>query len=1225
MNILMLTNTYLPHVGGVARSVEAFAAAYRRRGHRVLIVAPEFPDMPAEEQDVVRVPALQKFNGSDFSVRLPVPGLLSAALQDFQPDVIHAHHPFLLGDTAQRLAAQYDVPLVFTHHTMYEQYTHYVPGDSPALKRFAIELAVGYCNLCDRVIAPSESVAAVLRQRGVDSKIEVIPTGVDVARFAHGDGPALRQSLGIPADSLLIGHVGRLAPEKNLPFLTRAVGDYLRKDRAAHLVVVGGGPSQADLQRLAEERRLAGRVHLLGTRQGQELVDVYRAMDVFVFASQSETQGMVLTEAMAAGTPVIAVDASGAREVVQDGKNGRLLPSQNRRSFTEALVWLRKQSPEQRTALRQAALQTAEQFSIDATADRALALYEQISAAHQRGVPAERSGWEAAQRLIEIEWEMWSNLAQAVGASIGKARLWRPSKWGRVRAAYRNIRRWLTRSHWGAWLLRLPKSTAAKTEPGLVLVQIDGLSRQQLERALRKGKLPFLKRLMKREHYRLHTMYSGIPSTTPAVQGEIFYGVEQAVPAFGFSRRGSREIVRMIDPVAAEEVQSRLAVQGLPLLIGGSAYSNIYSGGAAEPHFCAAAMGWGELLRYANPLAAMLFLLTNAWSLARTCLLALWELVLAIYDCTLGIQAGQNLAAELKAIPSRVMVSVLLRDIVTIGGAMDIGRGLPLVHVNYLGYDEQAHRRGPSSRFAHWTLKGIDGSIRKLWNAIRRSAGRDYQIWIYSDHGQEHSIPYQQEFGRTIQEAVAAAFDNATEAKVDTRGSAARGDQSQRVQYLGGRLPPKLVPRARRVDAHIDPTQIIVAAIGPLGHIYLPHPLSREALQQAAERLAHDGSVPLVMLPAVDGQAVAFNGQQWLRLPGDAAQALGGDHPFLEQAAHDLARLCHHPDAGDLVFSGWRTGQRPLSFVLENGAHAGPGSEETKAFALLPRDAPLAPTEQDWFRPSVLRQAALSALGHAPRPSRRSGQPVETLRIVTYNVHSCRGMDGKLSPGRIARVLAQWDPTIVALQELDVRRLRSDGVDQAHAIAAELEMEFHFHPAMSVEEERYGDAILSRLPMRLVKAGPLPGDAQQPTREPRGAIWVTVEFQGRQIQIINTHLGLSGVERLAQVEALLGPEWLGHPDCQGPVILCGDFNALPRTGPYKKIRQTLADAQLALNGHRPRRTFSSHYPVGRIDHVFLGNGLSVVSIDVPRSQLASMASDHLPLVVDLALADKPKK
>ena len=219
MNILILTNTFTPHVGGVARSVEAFTAEYRKRGHRVLIVAPEFPDMPLDEVDVMRISAIQKFNASDFSVALPIHPQLGDAIDAFRPDIVHAQHPFLLGITALRLARHRGLPLVFTHHTLYEQYTHYIPGDSPALKRFAIELATRYANLTDQVFAPSESVRDLLLERGVTTPIAVVPTGVRLESFAQGDGLDFRRQTGIPETACVVGHLGRLAPEKNLEFL----------------------------------------------------------------------------------------------------------------------------------------------------------------------------------------------------------------------------------------------------------------------------------------------------------------------------------------------------------------------------------------------------------------------------------------------------------------------------------------------------------------------------------------------------------------------------------------------------------------------------------------------------------------------------------------------------------------------------------------------------------------------------------------------------------------------------------------------------------------------------------------------------------------------------------------------------------------------------------------------------------------------------------------------
>jgi len=419
VNILMMTNTFTPHVGGVARSVSFFTHELRAMGHRVVVVAPEFEDMPEQEEDVIRVPAIQNFNGSDFSVIIPVPGYLEAKLEeDFQPDVVHSHHPFLLGSTALRVASQYQIPLVFTHHTMYEQYTHYVPGDSQRMKVFAVKQATGYCNLCDAVVAPSESVAAILRERGVTVPIQSIPTGVYIEEFQRGDGLRLRRQFGLAPEDRVIGHLGRLAPEKNLPFLARAVSQYLATTDRGHFLVVGGGPSVDEIQAIFDDAGLGDRLHLTGSLSGQDLVDAYHAMDVFAFASKSETQGMVLVEALAAGVPVVALDANGAREVVRDGCNGRLLPHEEEAPFAAALADVVDQLERDPEPLRRGALATAREFAMPRCAERLQALYLQVQRISEFHHMADHSIWRAALEELKAEWDILANLTEAAVAAL---------------------------------------------------------------------------------------------------------------------------------------------------------------------------------------------------------------------------------------------------------------------------------------------------------------------------------------------------------------------------------------------------------------------------------------------------------------------------------------------------------------------------------------------------------------------------------------------------------------------------------------------------------------------------------------------------------------------------------------------------------------------------------------------------------------------------------------
>lgn len=421
MNIAFFTNTFLPHVGGVARSVETFLEDFRREGHRVLVVAPEFAEGPAPrriERAVARVPAMQHFNGSDFSVRLPLGAAMSDRLKKFRADLIHAHHPFLLGDTALRIAAERGAPVIFTHHTLYEQYTHYVPFDSPRLKEFVIELSTRFANCCQGVIAPSESLAKLIKERGVTVLVKVVPTGIDTRLLASGDRRRARRRLKIPESAVVIGHVGRLAPEKNLAPLAEALLRCLRREPRSHLLIVGDGPSRAEMEQRfsAAGSDLAARVVFAGKLCGAPLYDAYAAMDLFAFASQSETQGLVIAEAMAAGNAVVALDAPGVREIVRDRRNGRLLPAEaGPETMARALLQAVRNEPFRR-AWRAAAKRDAAAFDRAVCARSALEFYEQILAEHRSTEPATEPGaWDRFLDRVEVETRL---LGDKIGAAV---------------------------------------------------------------------------------------------------------------------------------------------------------------------------------------------------------------------------------------------------------------------------------------------------------------------------------------------------------------------------------------------------------------------------------------------------------------------------------------------------------------------------------------------------------------------------------------------------------------------------------------------------------------------------------------------------------------------------------------------------------------------------------------------------------------------------------------
>lgn len=413
MKIAMFTNTYLPHVGGVAKSVKTLQEECNKRGHEVRIIAPEF-DQAEEADDVLRVPAIQNFNGSDFSVRLPFPNTIRDFMDDFQPDIIHSHHPFLLGDAALREARKSEIPVVFTHHTLYERYTHYVPLDSDALKRVAIQLATEYCNLCTHVIAPSESISKLLVERGVTVPITPIPTGIDTEQFSSADGAQFRKQHGIPNQQILIGHVGRLAPEKNLNYLVEAILPVLEANPLAKFILVGEGPERSWIESLVPSEKLL----CTGSLQGEELARAYAAMDLFVFASQSETQGMVLAEAMAAGTPVVALDGPGVREIVRNMENGILLSGDAAiAEFSKELQRIASDA-NLRSRCSDEARRSALSYDRSSTTDRILTLYESLIEESRTEHSGDLNPWDRLLHGIEIEWELAAARVSAVAAVV---------------------------------------------------------------------------------------------------------------------------------------------------------------------------------------------------------------------------------------------------------------------------------------------------------------------------------------------------------------------------------------------------------------------------------------------------------------------------------------------------------------------------------------------------------------------------------------------------------------------------------------------------------------------------------------------------------------------------------------------------------------------------------------------------------------------------------------
>lgn len=1221
MNILMVTNTYTPIVGGVERSIRLFSHEYRKRGHRVLIVTLEFDNMPEDEEDIVHVPAIRRFNGSDFSIRMPIPFDVSRRLAAFKPDVVHAHHPFILGDTALRISNKYQIPLVYTFHTRYEEYTHYVPIELPGLKKFVTELTCGYAEMADVVFAPSVSIRKYLDEHQVKTAVEVVPTGVDLSALSHGNGETFRARHHIAHNAHVIGHVGRLAKEKNLSFLMPCIHAYLHHYSHAVFVLVGKGPAYDGIYKEIKRQGLESQFVYAGLLEGQELTDAYHAMDVFVFSSKSETQGLVLLEAMAAGTPVVALHASGVSDVV-DGKNGIIVREESREKFFAAIDTILQASDHEKNRLKKEAHKTAQGFSIDMQAQKALAVYDRLIRQSFVYCDIENSLWSKALASIRSEWELFGNFAGAVGNSLKQEESCRETWLTRCL-------RWMNPNEWSVRLLNVDRSEHTATETGIVFIQIDGLSMRQLKKAMRSGKLPFLQRLMKKEHYELKTLYSGLPSSTPAVQAELFYGVKGAVPSFSFLDRATQHICKMYDDEDARLIEERLAQRGIGLLEGGSSYSNVYSGGAKETQFCAVDLGWDILWAKTRPLKMGILAVLHFLPIVRTIFFMVIECVLSLCSFLNGVLVlRQNIIKELKFILTRISFCVLLRDLVSFGARIDITRGLPVVHVNFVGYDEHAHRRGPSSRFAFRTLKGINHCIERIYKEAMRSQRRDYDVWIYADHGQSEVFSYAVEHSTFVHAAIRKVYRDFRHVENGNHDDhTAVGVELLGAHYFAHPIFHYLLPVMKKNTRLDKKEKIVITAMGPIGHVYTFDELTTDEVERFARSIVADAHVPLVLFPHGVSQVKAITADAEYLLPQDAELFWGDRFAWMHEATRDLVRIVHHPNAGTVTICGWHPESSMFSFPIEEGAHGGLSIDEMTAFALMPADVLKPYEKKEYIRPSALREAAFKVLKKEERkhiqvkirPSVVHPEQQNTLRIMTYNVHGCRGIDSKVYPERIARVIARLNPDIVALQELDMHRDRSGGIDQPHLLANILRMKYHFFPSISVEEEHYGNALLSRFPMQVVRADTLTRLPQFSHLEPRGCLWVTCMVRGKKVHCLNTHLGLNYKERWCHIQELLGESWLGGIDKAEPIIFVGDFNAIPSSKLIKEVCKSYNDVQVAMHNHEPVATWFGHFPVGRIDHIFVSPGISIKSVHVPKTQLEKVASDHLPLITDISL------
>ena len=394
MKILFVSDVYFPRINGVSTSIRTFVLQMQNLGHEVHLIAPDYNVVTEDEAWIKRIPARSiYFDPEDKLMKFGEAMNLLAEIEQEKYDVIHIHTPFVAHYLGLKLAAKLNIPCLETYHTFFEDYLHhYLPWMPKSIARgIARMISKRQCNAVDAIVAPSNPMLDVLRKYGVNTTAEVIPTGLQDSSFTEADGKVFRQKYGIALDRPMLLYVGRVAFEKNIDFLLEMTKILVEKRPDVLLVVTGEGPAEASLHKLAKILDIEKNVQFIGyLDRNKELNACYESADIFVFASKSETQGLVLLEAMAQSTPVVAIAELGTASILIEGK-GALIAPDDTSQFAERVHQL-LHNPEHRFELGiRAKTYAFDKWTAKLQAQRMVKFYETliVQAQHQPAIKAE--------------------------------------------------------------------------------------------------------------------------------------------------------------------------------------------------------------------------------------------------------------------------------------------------------------------------------------------------------------------------------------------------------------------------------------------------------------------------------------------------------------------------------------------------------------------------------------------------------------------------------------------------------------------------------------------------------------------------------------------------------------------------------------------------------------------------------------------------------------------
>jgi 1,2-diacylglycerol 3-alpha-glucosyltransferase len=390
MKILMISDVYFPRVNGVSTSIRTFAESLREQGHVVHLIAPQYPaqegqPLTNDESWITRIDARKiVFDPEDYLMKWSALMTYINSLYPGDYDLVHIHTPFIAHYAGLRIGKRLQVPVVETYHTFFEDYMHHYLPWVP--RKWAVRIAQTVsrkqCQQVDTVVSPSAQMREVLQQYGVTTPITVIPTGLDASRFVAGDGAAFRDKYGIPAQRPLLLFVGRVAHEKNIQFLLEMLSLVIQDHPEVLLVITGEGPAEAMLKKMARDNGLQSHVMFLGyLDRAVGLNAAYQAADIFVFASKSETQGLVLLEAMAQATPVVAIAELGTASILRQGQ-GALIAQDDEVHFAEQVQTLLIDHQLRERVGKEGKRYVEQVWSSEAQANKLLECYEHLMLAH---------------------------------------------------------------------------------------------------------------------------------------------------------------------------------------------------------------------------------------------------------------------------------------------------------------------------------------------------------------------------------------------------------------------------------------------------------------------------------------------------------------------------------------------------------------------------------------------------------------------------------------------------------------------------------------------------------------------------------------------------------------------------------------------------------------------------------------------------------------------------